>query len=247
MRDAPALTTEASNNQTIEDMVNDGTIRYEESTEILSETLLGDLETELSDHGYAFETENGLHWTHNNQWCLHRGTGEREHTEICAYLVGLHFTHFLYANMGCLGRDDHEDPLITCPIAVALNELEHQELNRFQDFVVGQTSGGYLTQDIEVREDGTVLVDGIESASQYLRRREGAPIHPNCHCKVPYRENKLNSECPSDCACIHRSPTVAYIIVHRDGTIQKMHEIDEDVIQAHRIARIAERRLAANV
>ena len=247
MRDAPALTTEAMNNQTIEEMVNDGTIWYEECTQILSETLLGHLETNLSDHDYAFETEEGLHWTHNNQWCLPRGTGDREQTTICAYAVGLHFTHFLYANMGCLGRDDHKDPLITCPIAAALNELEHQEMNRFQDFVVEQTSRGYLTQDIDVREDGTVLVDGIESPSQYVRRREGAPFHPDCHCKVPYRENKLNSEFPSDCACFHCSPMVAYIIVHRDGSIQKMHEIEEEVIQAHRIARIAERRLAANV
>lgn len=248
MTDAPALTAETSNNQMIEEMVNDGTIRYEECTEILSETLLGDLETELRDHGYTFETEDNLHWTHNNQWCLHRGAGEREHTEISAYAVGLHFTHFLYAGMGCLRRDDdREDPLIPCPISTALCELEHQELNRFQNFVVGQTSGGYPTLDIEVREDGTVLVNGIESASQYLTRREGAPIHPNCHCKIPYRENKLTTDCPSDCSCFHRSPMVAYIIVHRDGSIQKMHELDEEVIQAHRIARIAQRRLAVNV
>lgn len=98
-----------------------------------------------------------------------------------------------------------------------------------------------------VTEDGTTLINGEESLSQYLTRREGAPVHPNCHCRIPYRENRRLNECTRDCPCFDRYPILAYILLHQDGTYERMTERDEEVIEAARNARLAELRLADNV
>lgn len=239
-------------------MLNENTITINKQVvEVIDGSLIAELTRDLTTAGYHFDIEQGRHWSHQQRWCHHNENGRPlthpEMRQICAQAIGMHYSHFLYADRGCLGTYHSEDKTSNCPIALAVSEIEQMDIKEFQQLVVGQTDGGRIllpdgqTQEIVVTENGTTLINGEESLSPYLTRREGAPVHPNCHCRIPYQERRRLNECTGDCPCFHRFPIVAYILLHRDGTYERMTEGDDGIIKAARNACLAELRLGDNV
>ena len=139
--------------------------------------------------------------------------------------MGVHNTHFRAAQNGC--NRTTENPSAPCPIFVTIDDLKQADHARFEEGMIRALPEYYLgAKSFEITSSGRVLIDGEETASQYLTRADGAAIHPNCHCMILYSDNKEQGECPGECPCFHRSPTIAYVLIHQDGRIERINASD---------------------
>lgn len=123
-------------------MLADRTITINDQViEVIDENLISNLTNDLTTAGYHFHVEQGKHWSHRQRWCHHdqdsRPSTHPELGQICAQAVGMHYSHFLYYDRGCLGEYHPEDKTSDCPIAHAVSEIEQMNINDFQQFVVG--------------------------------------------------------------------------------------------------------------
>ena len=210
------------------------------SEDIIDISHFATLITDLADTTVTENVIRGNHWTHNQQWCLHEGTGLRN---PCGFALGVHNTHFRCNLTGC--NRTTENPAAPCPVYVTIDDARQADMSRFNEGMMNALPEYFPgARTFEVTSSGRVLIDGEETASQYLTRADGGAIHPNCHCMILYSDNNLKEagECPDDCPCFHRSPVIAFVLIHQDGTIERINASDPAALA---IAREKHRQMTA--
>ena len=212
-------------------------LTVQNSEEDLDISHFATLVTDLADTAITTSIIRGNHWTHNHQWCPHQGTGLNK---TCAYALGVHNTHFRANHSGCTNT---EDPSIPCPVYVHITEALAADQANFLEGMRTAIPAYYPeAKTFEVTSSGRVLIDGEETASQYLTRADGGAIHPNCHCMILYSDNKEQGECPGDCPCFHRSPVIAFVLIHPNGEVERINTNDPAALA---IAREKHRQMTA--
>ena len=213
-------------------------VTYDNSEEILDISHFATLITDLADTAITETVIRGNHWTHSHQWCPHQGTGLKN---PCGFAIGLHNTHFRSNHSGC--SKTLENPSAPCPVFVMIHDHLLADQARFNQGMMAALPEYYPGAKLfEVTSSGRVLIDGEETASQYLTRADRAAVHPNCHCMILYSDNKETGDCPGDCPCFHRSSIIAFVLIHEDGRIERINASDPAALA---IAREKHRQLTA--
>ena len=213
-------------------------ISYDNSEEIIDISHFATLITDLADTAITETVIRGNHWTHNHQWCPHTGTGLQN---PCGFALGIHNTHFRSNMTGC--TKTRENPAAPCPVYITITDHILADQARFTEGMMKALPEYYPgAKSFEVTSSGRVLINGEETASQYLTRADGGAIHPDCHCMILYSDNKEAGECPGDCPCFHKSPIIAFVLIHEDGQIERINASDPAALA---IAREKHRQMTA--
>ena len=154
------------------------------------------------------------HWTHQNNWCSCDKSEEEIMNAPCIMIFKIDSSHYRTRLLGC--NPATEDSKEVCPVFKILMADMEENRSDFERSILNTITEHHPNTTVEVTLSGRVIINGEDTPSQYLNRSDGTGIHPNCHCRISYIENKEIGECTTDCPCYHRSPVIAFILIENN-------------------------------
>ena len=186
--------------------------KYQPPVSFATELATTKLANELADT--EIPATQTTHWTHQQNWCSCDRTDETIMSAPCIMIFEINSSHYRTKLLGC--NPATENAKEVCPVFKILMADMEENRSDFERSILNTITEHHPNTTVEVTLSGRVIINGEDTPSQYLNRADGTGIHPNCHCRISYIENKEIGECTADCPCYHRSPVIAFIFIENN-------------------------------